>query len=349
MLDLHHPETQFLLDALRQASIIIQQVQAELVTTVLTKDDRSPVTVADYACQALVAERLSRAFPADLLVAEENAKALRDPAGSVVLERVTYFLKGFLPAVTANQACDWIDYGRAQPGGIRPPVRNTANLRLAVQPGERFWTLDPLDGTKGFLRGDQYVVALALVEGGRVQLGGLGCPKLNPACEPAMDGSGSLVIARRDQGAWIAPLNAPDNFTRLQVSDCRQAEQARLLRSVESGHTDVSKVDQFVEAMGIAAPPLPMDSQAKYVLLAGGRGELVVRLLTPTKPDYREKIWDQAAGSLIVAEAGGCISDLDGKELDFRTGRTLANNRGILASNGYLHAAALQALGRVAA
>ena len=63
--------------------------------------------------------------------------------------------------------------------------------------------------------------------------------------------------------------------------------------------------------------------------------------------DYHEKIWDQAAGSLVVEEAGGRISDLDGRPLDFTAGRTLARNRGVLASNGHLHEVALQALRQV--
>ena len=87
-----------------------------------------------------------------------------------------------------------------------------------------------------------------------------------------------------------------------------------------------------------------MDSQAKYAVLAAGQGELMLRLLSPDQPKYQEKIWDQAAGSLVLEEAGGCISDLDGKALDFTTGRALCNNRGILASNTHLHASALAAL-----
>jgi 3'(2'), 5'-bisphosphate nucleotidase len=50
---------------------------------------------------------------------------------------------------------------------------------------ERYWVMDPVDGTKGFLRGDQYAVALALVERGEVVLGVLGCPNLGPADDPA--------------------------------------------------------------------------------------------------------------------------------------------------------------------
>jgi 3'(2'), 5'-bisphosphate nucleotidase len=87
-----------------------------------------------------------------------------------------------------------------------------------------------------------------------------------------------------------------------------------------------------------------MDSQAKYAVLASGGGEVILRLLSPKRPDYREKIWDQAAGALILEEAGGRITDLDGKPLDFAQGRKLINNRGVLASNGYLHETLLQTL-----
>ena len=48
------PEVQFAISAVRQASLLVKQVQAEMVTAALTKDDRSPVTVADFAAQALV-------------------------------------------------------------------------------------------------------------------------------------------------------------------------------------------------------------------------------------------------------------------------------------------------------
>ena len=54
MLAIHTPEVQFVLQAVRQASLLVHQVQAELVSPALTKDDRSPVTVADFASQALI-------------------------------------------------------------------------------------------------------------------------------------------------------------------------------------------------------------------------------------------------------------------------------------------------------
>lgn len=329
MIDIFRPEVDFALQTVRRASLLVKQVQAELVSAALTKDDRSPVTVADFASQALVGYLLERAFPRDLLVGEEDSSALRSSTGDE-LEQVTRFVGREIPGAETGAVCAWIDRGAAAPQG-------------------RFWTLDPIDGTKGFLRRDQYAVALALVVDGEVQVAALGCPNLREAVTPQPDGPGSLVIAARGQGAWVTQLDSPGSFTRLRVSECAEPEAARLLRSFEAGHTNVAKVDGLAATLGTQAEPVRMDSQAKYAVLAAGGGELIVRLLSPSQPDYREKIWDQAAGSLVLEEAGGKISDLDGRALDFTTGRTLNRNRGVLASNGRLHELALDALKRLGA
>jgi len=136
---------------------------------------------------------------------------------------------------------------------------------------------------------------------------------------------------------------------KLSTSTQDLPQNARILRSFESGHTNVDQIDLFAQALGVAAPPVKMDSQAKYAVQAAGHGELYLRLLSPDQPNYKEKIWDQAAGSLILEEAGGQISDLHGRPLDFTAGRSLADNRGILASNRRLHAPALEALRRIGA
>ncbi|MHC5543784.1 inositol monophosphatase family protein, partial [Singulisphaera rosea] len=59
---------------------------------------------------------------------------------------------------------------------------------------------------------------------------------------------------------------------------------------------------------------------------------------------YREKIWDHAAGLLVVEEAGGVVTDIDGKPLEFTHGRELVANRGVLVTNGRLHHKVLDAL-----
>jgi 3'(2'), 5'-bisphosphate nucleotidase len=313
------PDARFAVDAVREASLLVRRVQQEMVGSGFTKDDKSPVTVADFAAQAVVAKRLANRFPSAAFMGEESAVALRSERGGETLQQILRFVRTAIPTATADDVCDWIDHG-------------VGERRVTT------WTLDPVDGTKGFLRRDQYAVAFALIVDGRVVLGALGCPELESAARPVSGGAGSLVVAARGQGTWVQSLSQPDgSWSQLHVSSVSDASQARLLRSVEKSHTDTGGIADLVRHLGIKADPVPMDSQAKYAVLAAGGGEALLRLLSPSRPDYREKIWDQAAGSIIVEEAGGRVSDLDGKALDFTQGRSLDANRGVLATNGRLH------------
>ncbi len=326
MIELSDPQIRLTLEAVRKAARLMRVIHRETAVSSLTKGDKSPVTMADFTSQALIGYMLSTAFPDIPLVAEETSTALRTPDGAVLLEKVTGYVKRVLPDLTEGLVCDWIDFGGADAS-------------------KRFWVLDPIDGTKGYLRGDQYAVALALVSDGKIEIGALGCPNLTDASTPDTDGPGSILLAARGQGTWVSSLADDDNeWRKLNVSDRANGSQARLMRSFESGHTDVGLIDQIADSLGVQVEPVRMDSQAKYAVLAAGGGEVILRLLSPKMPDYRERIWDQAAGALILEEAGGRITDLDGKSLDFTQGRKLINNRGVLASNGHLHEELLQIL-----
>ena len=174
-------------------------------------------------------------------------------------------------------------------------------------------------------------------------------PNLSEAHRPDVGGSGTLMIAARGQGAWWQPLDNGGELQPLRVSETADTARMRILRSFETGHTNVGRIERMAAAVGVTAAPVRMDSQAKYAVLASGHAELLLRLLTQKQPDYRERIWDQAAGALITEEAGGRITDLDGKKLDFSAGRTLANNRGVCASNGHVHEVVLETLREVCA
>ena len=85
MIDTNAPEVKFAIHAVREAAEVIQQIQSEMVThpktdSQMMKEDLSPVTIADYASQAVVARFLAEAFLRPL-VAEEDASGLRPPAG----------------------------------------------------------------------------------------------------------------------------------------------------------------------------------------------------------------------------------------------------------------------------
>jgi len=331
MLSFSEPKVKIAFEVVRKAARLMRVIQRETVVSSLEKGDKSPVTIADFASQALIGYTLMQEFPEIPLVAEETSTTLRAPEGVELLAQVTGYLQRMLPETTPELVCEWIDHGGAEPG-------------------QKFWVLDPIDGTKGYLRGDQYAVALGLVEDGIAQIGALGCPNLTDATLPDPDGPGCVVIGARGQGTWVTEMEGDSNeWRQLKVSDRLDGSQARLMRSFESGHTNVSQIDLLADKLGVQVDPVRMDSQAKYAVLAAGGGEVIVRLLSPKQPDYHEKIWDQAAGSLILEEAGGRITDLDGKSLDFAQGRMLIKNRGVLASNGHLHETLLKGLAAVKA
>jgi 3'(2'), 5'-bisphosphate nucleotidase len=324
-------KVRFAIAAVREAALLVRRVQREMVTAAISKEDKSPVTVADFAAQALVSKRLLETFPNMGFVGEEDATWLCSEAGADTLELITQFVRYFEPAATSHDICQWIDRSESQPTG-------------------EFWTLDPVDGTKGFLRGDQYAVALGFIRDGEVRVGALGCPELGNGVKPDKGGPGTVVIARRTSGCFASSLaDEQAEWSRLAVSTQSDVTAARLLRSVEKGHTNVGGIGALIETLGITAEAVPMDSQAKYAVLAAGGGEVNLRLISSSKPDYREKIWDQAAGTICVEEAGGTVTDLDGKPLDFSHGRTLATNRGVLATNGKLHDELLAGLRRIGA
>jgi 3'(2'), 5'-bisphosphate nucleotidase len=163
----YRAEKEYALQAVVRAAGLCQQVQLEMVRPISAqKADRSPVTVADYGSQAVICQWLAAAFPGDPVVAEEMAEGLRRPDQTEMLAHVTRYVRRLLPDATPADVCDWIDYGNAD-----CPLHRDATAC-------RFWTLDPIDGTTGFLRGEQYAVALALIEGGQVQVGTLACPNL---------------------------------------------------------------------------------------------------------------------------------------------------------------------------
>ena len=310
-------ELQFAIDLMAGCATITRNVQQQHITK-QDKVDRSPVTIADYAVQAYVAQAIGKKFPNDKLVGEENSDLLGQDLN--LLAAVTQQIQNLLSNADAEQVCEWIDRGQGQPQG-------------------RYWVLDPVDGTKGFLRRMQYATALALIEDGEVILGVVGCPELE------FDGqTGVIAYAYRGQGAWWKSYDPKSEAKPLHVSTIDSLEKVRLLRSFEDSHTDSSRIQDFVSKGGIKADPVRMDSQAKYVLLAAGKAELMMRLVSPEKAGYHEYIWDHAPGYRVLLEAGGKITDSDGKALDFTTGRRLTDNRGIFVSNGLIHDEALKTL-----
>ncbi|EIE20057.1 3',5'-bisphosphate nucleotidase [Coccomyxa subellipsoidea C-169] len=338
------------LTAVRLASKLCQRVQLQLKAGEKTdKADESPVTVADYGAQALVAWSLQRSLPNQpfSMVAEEDSVDLRQPEGAGMAARITAMVNEVV--------------SQEEPGS--QPLSEADVLGLIDTGGSeggsqgRHWVLDPIDGTRGFVGMRQYAVCLGLLDQGQVVVGVLGCPNLpggqiqdedgagNSAAKAGTDGVGVIFAAQKGAGSYAGPL-AGSAFPRdrLQLSDTQNFSQIRFMESYESKHSDFSFTAKLAAKLGVSRPALRIDSQAKYGALA--RGDAAINLRFP-RPGYREKIWDHAAGALIVQEAGGVISDASGAPLDFGKGRWLDLDRGIVSATPAVHAALLQAIQEV--
>jgi HAL2 family 3'(2'),5'-bisphosphate nucleotidase len=320
-------------ESVRAAVQICRMVQSEITPGRWDKEDRTPVTVADLAVQAAVSRALHEQFPHDPLMGEEESKELREARWADLLALVSQhvgIVRGDRP--DASAVLDWIERGQQ-----------------AIDPARRYWILDPVDGTKGFLRKEQYAIALALIERGEILVGVLACPNL-----PADYGDGSaamshgqIYVAVRGQGAERCDLGPGDAIVSRRPIRVSRGEDPALVNwceRVESSDKNHDVTAQVVEKVGITAAPRRLDSQAKYAVVARGDAALYLR---HSLSDYREKVWDHAAGVLITHEAGGRVTDVHGQPLDFARGRQLDGNRGIVATNGLLHDRVLAAVREV--
>lgn len=332
--------------AVTRAAILTKRVFHEKAKGTLNKDDKSPVTIGDFGAQALIIQAIKSVFPDDEIVGEEEASELRqdEKLRSQIWELVNNtrlsdpetekIIGGPIPSVEAM--LDAIDAGNSA-GGAKG----------------RIWALDPIDGTKGFLRGGQYAVCLGLMVDGDVKVGVLGCPNLpvddtvqltgtEGANQDDSEGKGVLISAAQGQGAQSRALTtgALAEAKPIKMRGITNPEEATFCESVEAGHSSHDDQSKIAKKLGITKPSVRMDSQAKYASIARGAGDIYLRL--PVSATYVEKIWDHAAGDLIVREAGGEVTDAVGRRLDFSKGRTLAENKGVVAAPKDLHPRVLE-------
>lgn len=307
------------IQAVCEAMAVCRRIQGNLAGSALEKDDRSPVTIADFASQALICRALKAAFPEDAIVAEEDSTQLQQPDQQAFLDQIQQELALSGWSTKTGDICEVIDHGNAS-------GRES-----------RYWTLDPIDGTKGFLRGEQYAISLALVVDGQLQVAALGCPNYG-----WKGNFGTVFSAARAQGAFVRSTDTPATPEPVSVSPATATKSMRFCESVESGHSRHDWSARIAEQLEIEAAPLRLDSQAKYGAVGCGHAEAYLRL--PTRPGYHEKIWDHAGGVLVVEEAGGRVTDIDGKPLDFSQGKELMLNRGVVVSNAAVHPALLDAI-----
>jgi 3'(2'), 5'-bisphosphate nucleotidase len=321
----------FLELTLRAAGKLLLQARRGAIAA-RQKSDRSPVTAADFAVQALVGRALAQERTSHPrgpwrapMIGEEDGRDLATPESAEIRAAAVDLLRLAEVEATEEQVRTWVG---EQPSGT-----------LAGLP-PAYWLIDPIDGTVGYQGHGLYASALAYVEGGVVQAGGLACPTLGDDLNPDSDGQGVVMVGAHGAGVWLSSLSG-ESRRPVQVSGVDSPRRARVLISNVSAHADPGRLEACLARLDPLSPPRRLDSLAKYALLAGGRADLILRL---PRDRSAEKIWDFAAGVFLVEEAGGRVTDGHGASLRFDVGLELPDAPDIVASNGALHSHALVAL-----
>jgi 3'(2'), 5'-bisphosphate nucleotidase len=215
---------------------------------------------------------------------------------------------------------------------------------------------DPIDGTKTFMRREQYAINIALLEGGRQVLSVVACPLLAvdvaaPVTDKSVDptGRGCILYAVRGHGAYVRPLFwgneeiQPRKLPR-HADDATSVEDLRSVTCWTLLDSGVDVVHKGVaEQLGVPFPGCDLLGWVpRWAVMAAGAANMTVWVYK--KRDRYAKIWDHAGAMLLFEEVGGVVTDVHGKDIDLAAGRKLKANFGFVAAPKSLHAVVLKAV-----
>jgi len=318
--------------AAQRAAILTAKISNSLDKGEISKSDHSPVSVADFGAQALIVAAIQRSFPNDKIIGEENADILRKipELQAKVWEHVNAtFLDDEQSEIllgrpcSPEEMCNMIDTGRT-----------------TESHSGRVWTVDPIDGTRTFLTGSQYCLAISLLIDGIDQIGITACPRLNVGARVmpraySCNGPGCIVSAVRGHGAQVRPISTGALLPAKRIAKVSILKTKDLVFS--SDNTYRKQYPQIAEKLGAYWHPIDIhSSQVRYAALALGIVDCHARILVPIdKPQY---IWDHSGGVLIFEEVGGKVTDLRGIRPDMSQGRMMSAKFGAVSVNEAIHA-----------
>jgi 3'(2'), 5'-bisphosphate nucleotidase len=346
-------ELRLALQAVHRASLLTKSVLRSLQNNVSaeTKADDSPVTIADFAAQALLISALHAVYPSDAFLGEESADALRQ--NEQLADRVWQLVLRAKEEADAGESAksNAQENVRNERAGLAFPTSKEDMFELIDRGGKgevtgrgRVWVMDPVDGTATFMQGQQYAVCLCLLVDGVQQVGVIGCPNLavdvqGPVSEKRIhedqvdkDGYGVVLSAVKGQGTYIRSMTASNGLGEPRHIDLTSRPEKNLpeLNFVEAtvGKTSLSQDEHKAVATSLGANwpgTVLWSQQMKYVALTLGATDVMVRI--PKTLDRFTYIWDHAGGHLLFQEAGGVISDFNGEQIDFAQGRQIKGQR----------------------
>jgi 3'(2'), 5'-bisphosphate nucleotidase len=331
--------------AVQRAAIATKTVFDNMKNIKIDKTDNTPVSVADFAAQSLLVAAIQKNFPGDKVLGEEDSQLLQND--HQLRQKVWEIVQStHLEDVEAEkllgspnsmeQMLEYIDIG---------------GKSNQSSPG-RVWIFDPVDGTKTFLLGGHYVVCCAFMVDGVQQVAAFAAPHITlehgriSESDIDLTSGGYVISATKDKGAQMRPLShgALNDSSPITKKPYPGTKPLIYTESLGTETNYIPGRKDIVESLGSSWPPVDIYStQLRYLALALGVADFLLRL-PKDPPTASSHIWDHAGGILVFQECGGKVTDIQGREMDFTTGRDLTNNVGIVAAPAYAHAKVLKAV-----
>ena len=250
-----------------------------------------------------IISEIRKHFPEDQIIAEEESGAFLNSNAEEILKRC-------YSSIQIN---------------FRESLKETLNYRGPNS--HRQWTVDPIDGTKGFQKNLAYAIGIGLMIQSEPMICAIGVPNYKNT-------SLTIFSAEKNHGAKVS--YGDQNFTRIKVSDIKDLKTVRMCYSL---HYNKPWVLDFAKSLNIANF-IPMDSMAKLCMVAEGSAEIYVKPMNIE----RSFTWDFLPGELLVKEAGGMITDIKGNPIKYINEKCKVTAPGLIASNGTRHKELLTAL-----
>jgi len=278
-----------------QASKITEWFRTKKFPSFIKKDD-SPVTLADFASQIFIISTIKKYFPEDQIIAEEESSVFIDSDAENIIKKCYTSLN-----ITFEEI-----------------LIETLNYRGSSS--KRQWTVDPIDGTKGFQKSLAYAIGIGFMIQAEPTICAIGVPNYKNT-------NLTIFSAEKNNGAKIS--YGDQNFSKISVSNKKEIKKFRICHSL---HYNKPWVLNFVRSLGVTNF-IPLDSMAKLCMIADGSSELYIKPMNMK----RSFTWDFLPGELLVKEAGGMITDIRGNPIQYINDKCKITAPGLIASNGIKH------------
>lgn len=266
--------------------------------SVHTKTDHSPVSICDLASQTLIVKGIKEHFPNDFILAEED------------------------PNLQNQEFLDLVK--NLLPDGVDPSKYGNQIVNKRTDNMKRLWVIDPIDGTYDFIKNGNYAIATALLIDNQVVCSIVAWPR-HQSSMTGIPLSGPLFfVSAKGHGSFAIDLD--NHFFELKRNP---HPQERLIVPKNISQPERSAYDLLKERLNIH-DEFSDSSLTKGFVLAAGAGVAYLRI----RCKGNEFVWDIAPFELLVREAGGFATTIDGKPIEYSNdGFAIDSCRGLIMTS----------------